>query len=599
VSPLYAPTARYVLEPSAVRAGQSLPVGARQRARTLDLAARKTAAAQKHLLGLALLAPLFGVLALFAAVGAPPLRSGLLAPWLPLAGWAVACGVTSASLLHHRNRRRARGLGLAVAWSVLLTAAPPWLWPGPWPQALTVWVMLAAGAGAWAMVASPAAFVPWALVPALSSLPLVWRADDVDAGWLLTGLGASLLLLSTTWAQHRAWRRDRWAHILQQARLKRRTAERDAAWRTDREKSRFLAIASHDLRQPVHALGLFAATLRRRLKDTPDEPLARNLMRAITGLERSFTALLDISRLDSGGMATHPETFTLRDMFRRLQMQYGGRAEFAGLGLRFSPGGKSVISDPALLERIVGNLVQNALKYTEQGGVVVVARSTSTCVNIEVWDTGKGMFAADLPRIFDEFYQVGRNERDRAHGLGMGLAIVKRLAALLDHRLEVVSRPGRGTLFRVSVPLGSLPGIEDDLAPSDTMPITLCRPCMVLVVDDEEPIREGLRLLLQEWGLQAITAGDADQADQAVVALEGHIDLIITDLHLGPGDDGTAVVRRVRHGCGHRVPALLITGDTLTGANVREPDMTVLMKPVQPRHLLDALHALLDEGRAR
>lgn len=593
------PHARLVLEPAATRTGTASPMGARQRARTLDLAARKTALAQKHLLGLALLAPLFGVLALFAVVGAPPLRSGLLAPWLPLAGWAIACGVTSAMLLRRRTRRRLRGLALAVAWSVLLTAAPPWLWPGPWPQALTVWVMVAAGAGAWAMVASPAAFVPWALVPALSSLSLVWRTDDVDAGWLLTGLGASLLLLMTTWVQHRTWRRDRWARILQQARLKHRTTERDAAWRTDQDKSRFLAIASHDLRQPVHALGLFAATLRRRLKDTPDEPLARNLMRAITGLERSFTALLDISRLDSGAMAAHLETFTLRDMFRRLQMQYGGRAEFAGLGLRFSPGGKSVISDPQLLERIVGNLVQNALKYTEQGGVVVVARSTSACVNIEVWDTGQGIAVADLPRIFDEFYQVGRNERDRAHGLGMGLAIVKRLAALLGHRLEVVSRPGHGTLFRVSVPLGSLPGIEDDLAPSDTMPITLRRPYMVLVVDDEEPIREGLRLLLQEWGLQAITASDADQADQAVVALEGHIDLIITDLHLGPGDDGTAVVRRVRHGCGHRVPALLITGDTLTGANVREPDMIVLMKPVQPRHLLDALHTLLDEGRAR
>ena len=140
-------------------------------------------------------------------------------------------------------------------------------------------------------------------------------------------------------------------------------------------------------------------------------------------------------------------------------MQYSGQAEQAGLGLRFSPGGKSVASDPQLLERILGNLIQNAIKYTERGGIVVVARSTSTHVNVEVWDTGVGISEPDLPRVFEEFCQVGRNGRVRAQGLGMGLAIVKRLARLLGHRLSVRSRLGGGTMFRIGIPIGGLPGV--------------------------------------------------------------------------------------------------------------------------------------------
>jgi CheY-like chemotaxis protein len=361
--------------------------------------------------------------------------------------------------------------------------------------------------------------------------------------------------------------------------------------RTDHEKSRFLAIASHDLRQPVHAIGLFAATLQRRLQHSPDEPLARNLMHAVDGLERSFNALLDISKLDAGAIAPRLETFALRDMFRRLHMQYGGQAEFAGLGLRLSPGGKSVTTDPQLLERIVGNLIHNAIKYTTRGGIAVVARSTATCINIEIWDTGRGMAADELPRIFEEFYQVGRGERDRTHGLGMGLAIVERLAALLGHRLEVASTLGRGTMFRIGVPIGGLPGIQEELAPADTQPAMSQSAQMVLVVDDEEPIREGLRLLLQEWGFEVMTAADAAQAEQAVSALEGRVDLVLTDLHLGPGPGGVAVIASVRRLCGREVPAILVTGDAAPGQveEVAVGGDPVLFKPVQPRRLFDAL----------
>ncbi|MBZ8141146.1 hybrid sensor histidine kinase/response regulator [Rubrivivax gelatinosus] len=416
-------------------------------------------------------------------------------------------------------------------------------------------------------------------------------------GWLWAALAllAAALVLAVSRQLQRSWWRDMRLIVELKARSRTLETERDAAWRTDHEKSRFLAIASHDLRQPVHALGLFAATLQRRLQDSADEPLARNLMRAVDGLERSFNALLDISKLDAGAVTPRLETFALRDMFRRLHMQFAGQAEFAGLGLRFSPGGKSVTSDPQLLERIVGNLIQNAIKYTSQGGIVVVARTTRERINIEVWDTGCGISATELPRIFDEFYQVGRGERDRSHGLGMGLAIVKRLALLLGHRLEVVSTPGRGTLFRIGVPVGALAGIEEDLAPADTQPMTLDIARMVLVVDDEEPIREGLRLLLHEWGYQVSTAADADQAERMTAALEGRVDLVLSDLHLGVGPDGNEVIASVRRLCGREVPAILVTGDTGLGEHAPRVDTAtpVLIKPVQARQLFEALRAAL------
>jgi CheY-like chemotaxis protein len=317
-------------------------------------------------------------------------------------------------------------------------------------------------------------------------------------------------------------------------------------------------------------------------------------MRSIDGLERSFNAMLDISRLDAGTIEPNIQHFPLRDLFRRLHMHYAGQAEVAGLGLRFSPGGKSVSSDPQLLERILGNLVQNALKYTEQGGVVVVARSTPSHTNLEVWDTGIGIRAVDLPRIFDEFYQVGHGERSRAQGLGMGLAIVKRLAHLLGYRLTVASRPGNGTMFRLSIPLGGLPEIQDVTAAADTLPMRVLQPRSVLVIDDEEPIREGLRILLEEWGYAAVVAGTAEEARQAVQALDAPPDLILSDLHLGDGPDGIAAIEAVRHLCGHEVPAILVTGDTTHDELRRATDSghTVLFKPLQPRKLFNALRGM-------
>jgi signal transduction histidine kinase/CheY-like chemotaxis protein len=564
--------------------------------RRLREAGRQAAVAQLPLVG--------ALLAAMVPMGALGLGTGPAAAWaLP---WAVLALAFAAALLAPLLRTASPPQGRRSAWPALLAligalvAAPSGWSDASWRPAWT------AAAFVWAGVAG-VCLAPWRQAAlAVSWLPLAAACGAAAASgngvaWLFCGALASAAVQGLAWHCHRGWQRDERRASTLEARSRLLQAECERAQESGRDKSRFVAIASHDLRQPVHALGLFAATLHRRLQNSPDAALVRNFLRAADDLERSFSALLDISRLDGGTVAPQVHSFPLRDLFRRLHMQYAGQAELSGLGLRFSTGGKSVTSDPQLLERIVGNLIQNAIKYTAQGGVVVVARSTRTHVNVEVWDTGVGISPDELPLIFQEFYQLAPGKRDRSHGLGMGLAIVKRLAQLLGHRLEIASRPGRGTMFRVGIPIGALPGIQDELAPADTRPMTALTPQMILIVDDEEPIREGLRVLLQEWGYQTITAADAAEAEQAVLALEGRVDLVLSDLQLShdPLDaDGGAVVDNVRRLCGYAVPAVLVTGDTspqAVQALVARGD-PVLFKPVQPRRLFDALQAALGAG---
>lgn len=549
--------------------------------------------------------------ALALALAATPmaLAIGLQRPAAGLA-WAALAAACAATMWRMPRRarhapagtpdpRRTRHRVLAVAAVAgALAAVGPWLAAAGAAHAVAA-VLCTALAFAGVVLLGPLRQVVLglAVLPLSAGAALAWGLAEWPLRSLVGGaaMAAAAGLVAVARHRHHAWHQNTRALIEQGARLRDLESERDAAWRADQDKSRFLAIASHDLRQPVHALGLFAATLHKRLAHTPDEPLARNMMRAIDGLERSFNAMLDISRLDAGVMTPRLQTFPLRDMFRRLHMHYAGQAELAGLGLRFSPGGKSVTSDPQLLERIVGNLIQNAIKYTERGGIVVLARSTRTHVNVEIWDTGSGIAPDVLPRIFEEFYQVGRGERDRSHGLGMGLAIVKRLAGLLDHRLVVASRPGRGTMFRIGIALGQLPGIQEDMAPADTVPMEVHGSQMVLVIDDEEPIREGLRLLLEEWGYHVVTAADAAQAEHAATALEGRVDLVLSDLHLGDGPDGLEAIAEVRRLCGRDVPAVLVTGDTAQAEiqRVTACGYPVLFKPVQPRRLFEALRNAL------
>lgn len=370
--------------------------------------------------------------------------------------------------------------------------------------------------------------------------------------------------------------------------------------RASLEKTRFFAAASHDLRQPLHSLGLFGSAIHARLRNTVDEPLARNLMLCVDALETSFSSMLDVSKLDAGVINVKARPLAVADIFRRLQGTYAGQAEAQGLLLRFKPAGKWVNTDGALMERLLGNLIHNALKFTPQGGVVVLARSSGNNISLEVWDTGCGIDPAESSRIFDEFYQVGNQERDRAKGLGMGLAIVKRLAALLETPLTTASRPAKGSVFKVRVPG----------APAQATPLVFNTQAInsgvfkaltglrVLVIDDEASVRDSTSAALRFYGLNVDVADGWEQAREICQHLGPRLDAVISDYRLCNGKDGIDVVNDLIRMAGRPIPALLITGDTAP-ERVREAEksgLTVLYKPVRIHQMVEALRVQISSA---
>jgi two-component system, sensor histidine kinase len=359
----------------------------------------------------------------------------------------------------------------------------------------------------------------------------------------------------------------------------------------DNEKSRFLGAASHDLRQPMHALGLFAAALEKQLRGDIRHAKVISMARAVDALEDSFSAMLDVSKLDAGIVLPNVQTFPIRDVFRRLHMHCAGQAEEKGLSLRFKPGAKLVTSDPQLLERILANLVHNAIRYTNEGGVIAVARTRHNRVSLEVWDTGSGISRQQLPNIFNEFYQVENQGRDRSKGLGMGLSIVKRLVLLLGYELEVASILGRGTVFRVLLPPTQFEEMPDMVLGADTIPFPQDEGRTVLVIDDEATVRDGMSELLQGWGFTVLLAGSIDEARMVVSRHNGLIDIVVSDLRLANSEDGLQAIEEVRRTYGAPLPAILVTGDTSPKEVERAHagGHPVLFKPVRSRDLFAAL----------
>lgn len=534
-----------------------------------------------------------------------PQRSAWLAAMMTIEIGGVAAAVIAALRMSRAAWRRGARTAVVVSCILLLVAIAcyPLVFDvagSPAERMAFLSVGVAALGGCLAFAGSHRLTWTPLLVPtAWLMIAFASKRGTPGAGELVVpSLVLAIAMVVTTWALFEARTRTTRAALAGEDRLQQMMVARDSALKDDRDKSRFLAIATHDLRQPLHALGLFAAALENRLRGTENEHVVQDMVQSIDGLNRSFNAIMDVSQLDAGAIEPSPQRFPLRDVFRRLHMHFAGQAELAALALRFSPGGKSVTSDPQLLERILGNLIQNALKYTVDGGVVVVARTTNRHVNVEVWDTGVGIPAGELPLIFQEFYQIGQHDRVRMRGLGMGLAIVKRLADLLDHDLTVASIPGRGSMFRLSIPRGDPSDIEDFTVAADTIPMPSSRQRTALIVDDDEAIRNGLGLLLTEWGYQSVGAADAEQARYVLRLLESVPDVLLCDLHLGDGPSGIAAIRAIRRQCGRDVPAVLITGDPAVDeiARAAGSELLVLSKPVQPRLLRNALRSFEETG---
>ena len=451
-----------------------------------------------------------------------------------------------------------------------------------------IW-LAAAGLSAPLVAAARPAIYLWMLpsvVPMLFALAVYGSGEAL----VLAVLGSTflLLLLRLVLEQNDSLIAGLTARFQNEDLVQQLRAQVDLAARANQEKTRFLASAVHDLRQPLHALGLFCAALDQRLHNIPERPLIKNMMASIEALETSFGAMLDISRLDAGVVQVAPQTFPVRDLFRRLYQQFGGDAETRDISLRFRAVRRLVLSDPQLLERVLANLVQNALRYTRHGGVLVAARRHRSGVALEVWDTGVGIPQEQLELIFEEFYQIDNPERDRSRGLGMGLAIVRRLCNLLGHPLEVRSQLGRGTLFRVVVPSGDPRDPTQPALEAETLPPRVDVRVTVLLIDDERAIREATRELLRPLLVDVLVAATIDEAVEQARQATAPIDMILSDWRLRGAETGIEAVRAVRKICGASTPAVLVTGDTsadvLTLAH--QNGLVILHKPLQPRELL-------------
>ena len=360
----------------------------------------------------------------------------------------------------------------------------------------------------------------------------------------------------------------------------------------NRYKSHFLASASHDLRQPLHALNLFVAQLPVHSDPAERDRLIGRINAAVGAMNELFEALLDMSKLEAGLLEAEVTEFPLAHLCKRIETTFAEAARQQGLRLSVVPSTAWVRSDFVLLERILFNLVSNALRYTARGRVVVGVRRRGGQLRIDVCDSGPGIPTDQQRHIFDEFYQLpGGGHRG---GLGLGLAIVDRLSRLLDHPLTLASEPGRGTRFSVSVPrVAALRGVSEvpDL-PLRPDPLHDKR---VAVIDDDPLVLEGMRDILHGWGCQVIAAATEEALQEQIAAHPRRPDLIIADYRLANGRSGLQVIERLHDRLGAAIPALLISGDTaperLRDASAK--GFHLLHKPVSPLRLRALLHQLL------
>ena len=361
-------------------------------------------------------------------------------------------------------------------------------------------------------------------------------------------------------------------------------------------KSRFLAVASHDLRQPLHALGLFVAQLRSA--STPSERtwLIDRMDTAIVSMNELFKALLNISKLDAGALTPDITDFPLKDLFKRIETTFSDTAEQAGVTLQVVQSDAWVRSDSILLEQILLNLVSNAVRYTSRGGVVLGCRKRGSQLRIEVWDSGPGIREDQRQKIFGEFYRLDNPQLDRRVGLGLGLAIVDRLCRLLGHPIELDSIVGRGSRFTVLVPTAS-PQVKVAALPTAAVAALDVAVGKVIAVIDDDPLAlDAMSGLLRTWNCSVIAGRSANELLLRLGGADRQtLDLIISDFHLADGISGLQVIEQLRTKLGPRIPAFLVSGDIspATRKEAHDGGYHLLHKPVDPMSLRALINRML------
>ena len=409
----------------------------------------------------------------------------------------------------------------------------------------------------------------------------------MDRPWL--PFATPLLLLIFAWALLDRLGRALVAMQAQAGDLERKVARRTRELEVaNAAKTRFLAAASHDLRQPVVSISLLSELLREQPLPASAAPILARMGDSVQALTALLESLLDLSRFDAGAVTARPSSIALRALLERVTGDEAEAARRLGITLRIRAPLVNVRSDPLLLEQILRNLVGNAVRYTRRGGVLVSARRRGADrLLLQVWDTGPGIPSESQAQVFDEFVQLDNAAREAARGLGLGLSLVQRAAAVLGVRVCLRSAVGRGSCFSLEVPLGASEAAHDETAPADDPGLDGCQ---VWILEDDPDVREALRMRLVAWGAQARAFSDVDSFRQALAG--GPPDLLVADQRL---PDGTGIdAARLLQAVDASVPVLVVTGDTAPDdiALLRASGLPVLHKPFTSNELWVALRAL-------
>jgi signal transduction histidine kinase/CheY-like chemotaxis protein len=543
--------------------------------------------------------PVFLAMLMIAALAAQHVSFGAWAGWLLLVSAVLILRRTLLwrlpSLAGYTDREKLRIAillnvlqGIAHGLSLLFFPFLP-----EFERAIQSMILVGLCAGA---VATNVGYMPVLagyLVPTIIPLAIMWAVSPgvANPGWIERSTAVLIALCSAILVPlgrdaYRLFRESFEMRMEQAALNERLKAALARAEEANRAKTRFLAAASHDLRQPIHTLSLFGAALAMCDLDPRTREISQNINLALQGMASQFDALLDISKLDAGVVHASPAPFEPRRLVERLQQEFGPVAEAKGLVFGATCSFDSVIdTDRLLLERIVRNLIDNAIKYTDAGSVRFDVSQAGPAVIIAIADTGRGIPKAEHARVFEEFYQLDNPERDRARGFGLGLSIVQRLSDLLGIQLEMTSAPGKGTTFRLRVPAAAGTAAND--ASSDAAAARLAG-VHVLVVDDESHVRLGMKTLLEGMGCRTTVVDGTSRAVEAAGA--DRPDVVVADFRLRGDDNGIAAVRSIR-ALYPELPAILLSGDTAPDRlrEAEEAGIALLHKPVAGAALARAI----------
>lgn len=362
--------------------------------------------------------------------------------------------------------------------------------------------------------------------------------------------------------------------------------QRKIAEDASQAKTRFLAAASHDLRQPVQSLVIFHELLRAEMSLTPKgEHYFERSQQSVKAVGSLLGSLLDISKLDSNTIKFEPEPVCVDRLFDEMRREFAQAVEQKGLRLRIVSTSVCLETDPGLLAQILRNLISNALRYTHSGSILIGCRHRQNQLAIEVWDTGIGIQAEHQQAIFGEFFQIANKERDRQQGLGLGLAIVDRAAKIIGATVTVRSRFGQGSCFSINLPLEAKIATAPITSPTEleTTDLNLIGR-LIVVVENEELIRHGIQSLLEQWGCDVISSESGNDALKQIRAQTKQVDVIVSDYGLSEFENGIHVIQNINAHFGYDVPSLLITGDTSPTVleEASKAGLKILHKPVNP-----------------